>query len=143
MDTELQQRLVPREGLVQLRTHVRNHLHALRHYPRIIVDVERRLEAVRTTRNDQIAEVERELATALQHDDTWAAAAARLQTMKGVGHLTASWVLVTTINVTSCRTPEEATSHAGLAPYVRRSGRSVRGKAQIGPSGTQHLRCAF
>jgi transposase len=141
--TELQQRLVQREGLVQMRTQVRNQLHALRHYGRIIADVERRMEALLTTLNHQIAEVERELVSALQQDETWAAAAARLQTIKGVGQLTASWVLVTTLNFTLCHTPEEATSHAGLAPYVRRSGSSVRGKAQIGQSGNQHLRRAF
>lgn len=116
VDTELPQRRVQREGLVQLQTHVRTQRHALRHYPRSSAAVERRMEAVRTTRNDQIADVERELATALQHDDSWAAAAARLQTSNGVGQLTARWVLVTTRNVTRCRTPEEAPSHAGLAP---------------------------
>lgn len=141
--TELQQRLVQREALVQMRTQVRNQLHALRQYPRVIADVERRMEALLETINEQIAEVERELAAALRQDEAWAAAAARLQTINGVGHLTACWVLVTTLNFSICRTPEEATSHAGLAPYVRRSGSSVRGKAQIGQAGNRHLRRAL
>jgi transposase len=141
--TELQQRLVQREALVQMRTQVRNQLHALRQYPRVVADVERRMEALLSTIKEQIVEVERELATALRQDKAWAAAAARLQTIKGVGYLTASWLLVTTLNFTVCRTPEEATSHAGLAPYVRRSGSSVRGKAQIGQTGNRHLRRAL
>ena len=63
---------------------------------------------------------------ALGQDDAWAAAAERLQTISGVGQLTAIWLLVTTLNFTLCRTAEEATSHAGLAPHVRLSGSSVR-----------------
>lgn len=141
--TELQQRLVQRESLVQMRTQLRNQLHALHQYPRVIADVERRIEMLLATIDEQIAEVEHALAVALRHDDVWSAAAARLQTINGIGQLTACWLLVTTLNFTLCRTPEEATSHAGLAPYVRRSGSSVRGKAQIGQVGNRHLRRAL
>lgn len=141
--TELHQRLMQRESLVQMRTQLRNQLHALRQYPKVISDVERRIETLLATIDEQIAEVEHELAVALRHDEVWSTAAARLQTINGIGHLTACWLLVTTLNFTLCRTPEEATSHAGLAPYVRWSGSSVRGKAQIGQAGNRHLRRAL
>jgi transposase len=140
---ELQQRLMQREALIQIRTQVRNQLHALLRQPRVIASVQRRMETLLETLNDQIAEVEREMTQALGQDDAWAAAAARLQTISGVGQLTAIWLLVTTLNFTLCRTAEEATSHAGLAPYVRHSGSSVRGRAQIGQAGNRHLRRAL
>jgi transposase len=91
----------------------------------------------------QIAAVERELAAALCQDEAWAAAAKRLQTISGFGMLTACWIWVTTLNVTLCPTPEAAASHAGLAPYVRLSGSSVRGRAQIGQTGNRHPRRAL
>jgi transposase len=140
---ELQQRLMQREALIQIRTQVRNQRHALLRQPRVIADVQRRMDSLLETLNDQIAEIEGELAIALRQDENWAAAAERLQTITGVGMLTASWILVTTLNFTLCPTPEAAASHAGLAPYVRSSGSSVRGRAQIGHFGNRHLRRAL
>ena len=143
VSTELQQRLMQREALIQIRTQVRNQRHALLRQPRVISDLQRRMDSLLDTLNDQIDQIERELATALRQDENWAAAAARLQTITGVGMLTASWILVTTLNFTLCPTPEAAASHAGLAPYVRSSGSSVGGRAQIGQAGNRHLRRAL
>jgi transposase len=140
---ELQQRLMQREALIQIRTQVRNQRHALLRQPRVIADVQRRMDSLLDTLNDQIAEIEAELASALRQDESWAAAAERLQTITGVGMLTASWILVTTLNFTLCPTAESAASHAGLAPYVRSSGSSLRGRAQIGQAGNRHLRRAL
>jgi transposase len=95
------------------------------------------------TLDQQIVDIERELALALCQDEAWAAAAERLQTISGTGMLTACWILVTTLRFTLCPTPEAAASHAGLAPYVRLSGSSVRTRAQIGQTGNRHLRRAL
>jgi transposase len=141
--SELQQRLMQREALVDIRTQLRNQLHALHRQPRVIAEVQSRIERLLEVLNGQIDEIERELAQVIQLDDAWAAAAARLETITGIGALTSYWLLVTTLNFTNCRTAEEATSHAGLAPYVRTSGSSVHGKAQIGQAGNRHLRRAL
>jgi transposase len=140
---ELQQRLMQREALVQIRTQVRNQRHALLRQPNVIADVQRRMDELLETLDEQITEVEREIAVALRQDAAWAAAAERLQTIPGIARLTASWILVTTLNFTLCSTPEAAASHAGLVPYVRASGSSVRGRAQIGQAGNRHLRRAL
>jgi transposase len=140
---ELQQRLMQREALIQIRTQVRNQRHALSRQPRIIAEVQQRMDRLLDTLNDQIAEIEGELAAALRQDESWSVAAERLQTITGVGMVTASWILVTTLNFTLCPTAEAAASHAGLAPYVRSSGSSVRGRAQIGQAGNRHLRRAL
>lgn len=79
----------------------------------------------------------------MRQDDEWAVAAARLQSITGIGMLTTCWILVTTLNFTLYPTPEAAASHAGLAPYVRSSGSSIRGRAQIGQVGNRHLRRAL
>ena len=76
--------------------------------------------------------------------DTEAGAAAqRLQSIKGVGWVTAAWVLVTTLNLTSCDTVDALTAYAGLAPMPRQSGSSVWHRPSIGHTGNGRLRTAF
>ena len=46
-------------------------------------------------------------------------AAQRLQSITGVGWVTAAWTLVTTLNFSTCDTVEALTAYAGLAPMPR------------------------
>jgi transposase len=140
---ELQQRLAERDVLLDLRQQVRNQRHALLQQPTVIAAVRARMEALIGTLSAQIAAVEAELIPALAQDAAWAAAAARLQTIKGVGLLTASWLLVATLRFTTCPTPESATAYAGLAPNERSSGTSVYQRPRIGHTGNARLRTAL
>jgi len=79
----------------------------------------------------------------VQQEGSWAATAARLQSIKGIGLLTAAWLLVTTLNFTACATPTAATAYAGLAPHLRQSGTSVRRRSSIGHTGNGRLRTAL
>ena len=105
--------------------------------------VKTRMETLIAALGSQIAEVDAELASAINQDAAWEAAAARLQTIPGVGVLTAAWLLVTTLNFTTCATPDEATAYAGLAPNPYQSGTSVRGRPAIGHTGNGRLRKAL
>src|SRR5215213_6535736 len=140
---ELQQRLVPRDGLVAARTQFRNQLHALVQQPVVIASVRTRLETLIASLTEEIATVEQEIAAALEQDKAWAAAAARLATISGFGTLTVAWVLTTTINFTLTATPEAAANYAGLAPQLHQSGSSVRGRPRVGHGGNAHLRRAL
>jgi transposase len=111
--TELQQRLVHRDRLLTARTQFRNQLHALVQQPVVIASVQTRLETVIATLDEQIAMVEQEIAEALHQDEAWAAAAARLATVSGLGTLTIAWILTTTVNFTLTATPEAAANYAG------------------------------
>lgn len=140
---ELQQRLAQRDVLLDLRQQVRNQRHALRQHPTVVAAVQERMESLIATLTAQIAAVEAELVPALAQDAAWAAAAARRQTIKGVGLLTASWLLVTTVRFTTCPTPAAATADAGLAPNERSSGTSVYQRPRIGHTGNARLRTAL
>lgn len=140
---ELQQRLAQRDALLDLRGQLRNQRHALLQHPIIVAAVWERMESLLATLTAQIAAVEAELLPALKQDAAWAAAAARLQTIKGVGLLTASWLLVTTLCFSTCPTPEAATAYAGLAPNERSSGTSVYHRPRIGHTGNARLRTAL
>lgn len=138
--TELQQRLAQRDTLIDLRQQVRNQLHALVQGPVVIAAVRARMEALLATFTAQIKEVEKEITPVLQQDDAWAKAATRLQSIIGVGLVTAAWLVTTTLNFTVCATPDAAAAYAGLVPYVRESGTSVRGHQEISRSGNKRLR---
>ena len=140
---ELQQRLAQRDDLLNLRQQVRNQLHALMQHPEVIEPVRLRMECLLSTFQLQIDEVEVEIAVALNQDSAWAAAAERLQSIKGVGWVTAAWTLVTTLNFTTCDSVESLTAYAGLAPMPRQSGSSVWHRPSIGHSGNGRLQTAY
>jgi transposase len=100
------------------------------------------LESLIATLDKEIATLEQEIASALQQDEAWAVAAARLATVSGLGTLTIAWLLTTTINFTLTVTPEAAANYAGLAPQLRQSGSSVRGRPRVGHGGNARLRQA-
>jgi transposase len=141
--TEVQQRLNQRDALLDMRQQVRNQRHALVQQPVVVEAVKKRMDELVATLDEQIHVVEREIAEALQAHREWAAAARRLQTIPGVGLITAAWLLVTTVNFTLCRSAEEAVGYAGLAPVERQSGTSVRGRAHLSPGGNGRLRRAL
>src|SRR3954452_3610147 len=67
--TELQQRLVHRDGLVAARTQFRNQLHALLQQPVVVPSVRTRLEALLASLTEEIAAIEQKIAAALQQDE--------------------------------------------------------------------------
>jgi len=140
---ELQQRLAQRDALLDLRQQVKNQLHALVQGPVVSAAVRTRMEQLIATLTDQLTAVEAEIAPALQQDAAWAAAASRLQTIKGIGRLTAAWLVVTTVNFRVCPSADAAVGYAGLAPLPYDSGTSVRGRRRIGHRGNGRLRSAL
>jgi transposase len=140
---ELRQRLAQRDALIALRQQIRNQRHALIQGPHVVDSVQERMEVLLGTLDTQIAEVEAELATVVNQETAWTDAIKRLQSIPGVGLLTAAWIVVGTLNFTLCATAEQATAYAGLAPMPRESGSSLRGRATIGRGGNRRLRTAL
>jgi transposase len=137
---ELQQRLAQRDSLLALRLQVTNQLHALEQGPVVVAAVRQRMETLIATFNAQIKEIEKEITPVLEQDAAWAKAVALLQTITGVGLVTAAWLVTATLNFSACPSPQAATAYAGLVPYERASGTSVRGKQPIATSGNKRLR---
>jgi transposase len=80
--------------------------------PVIVDSVRSSLEELITQLEEQIEELGAEIAAALKQEAVWAAAAARLATVSGLGPITIAWVLTTTLNVTLTATPEAAANYA-------------------------------
>jgi transposase len=143
MYQELQQRLAWRDNLLALRTAVSNQHHALLHEARVVAAVEARQTALIADLTAQIAAVERELAEVIATDHAWTASIVRLQTIPGVGVITAAWLIAATANFTACASASAAAAYVGLAPQPWESGSSVRGRASIGHAGHARLRQAL
>ncbi len=139
---ELRQRLIARDGLIAMRTQARNQRHALQQWPVVIASVMAQLDTVIATVTAQISQLEQEIADVLA-DSAWARSACFLQSIPGVGALTAAWLLVTTVNFTVSSTPAGLTAYAGLAPMPHESGTSIHGQPRIGHSGNSRLRHAL
>lgn len=121
-----------------MRGQVRNQLHALQHNPVVIASVRQRMETWNETIMAQINEIEAELAVLfsseqeeapsggqISAEQAWAETITRLQTLPGIGPITACWIVVATMNFTLCTTASQAAAYAGLAPMPRESGTSV------------------
>jgi transposase len=100
------------------------------------------MQALLDTLAEQILQVDVEIALAFRQDSLWAASAERLLSIKGIGPITAGWLLVSTLNFTTCDRPEAMVAYAGLAPNPRQSGSSLRGRSAIGHTGNARLRTA-
>lgn len=139
---ELRQRLVARDGLLEMRQHARNQRHALLQWPVQIEAVKLQLDGIIADLDARIVTLEREIAEVLKQQ-AWAQSAMLLQTIQSVGPLTTAWLLVATLNFELCPSASAAVAYAGLAPMRRESGSSVRGRPQIGHSGHKRLRTAL
>jgi transposase len=140
---ELYQRLVQRDELIEMLTQVRNQHHALQKRGQVVAAVVARQEALIAFVEDQLAALEAEIAAAYPMDEEWAQASARLQTIPGIGAVTAAWLLVATHNFSVSGTPEALAAYAGLVPIPHESGTSIRGRAGIGHRGHKRLRTAL
>jgi transposase len=139
----LQQRLAWRDSLVALRTQVSNQHHALLHEQVVVEAVAAGQSALIAEVTRQIKAVERELTEIIATDEAWTASIVRLQSIPGVGLVTAAWLIVATANFTACASVEAATAYMGLAPHPWQSGCSVHGRPHIGHSGNARVRQAL
>jgi len=137
---ELRQRLTQRDNLVKLRNQVENQLQALSVNPVIIASVQAQLQELSITLSSQLKAMDKEIKEVLEADTSWNKSIALLQTIPGLGILTACWLVVATLNFTVCDSPEALGRYVGLAPIERSSGSSIRTHPQIGHSGHSRLR---
>ena len=137
---EFRQRLTQHDSLLRFRTQVENQLHAMSVHPVIVESVQQQLTELRNTLCAQIKAMDEEIKGLLKKDSEWNKNIALLQTIPGIGILTACWLVVATVNFTLCDSPEALVRYAGLAPMERSSGSSIRGRPSIGHTGNSRLR---
>ena len=140
---QLHQRLAQRLSLMDLRQQVKNQLHALSALPNVVEVVVERMHEQINLFDTQLSQVETEIEELAQRESEWRKTIDLLQTIPGIGLLTACIVVVYTLNFSLCHSAQQASHYAGLAPLEKSSGTSVRGRARIGPAGHSRLRTAL
>jgi len=139
---ELSQRLSQRADLMEMRQQLKNQLHALS-VCEAVPSVVARLELLIETLSQQLKELDKEIKKVVSEEPLWAASVELLETITGIGWLTACWLVTLTLNFTTCEKAESLVHYAGLAPTPRKSGTSVRNRPMIGHGGHGPLRAVL
>ena len=109
-----------------MRQMVRNQLHALKQRTQIDPDVETRKQEIITTFDRQIKMIDAELEQWITKSE-WAKQGAYLKSVKVIGIISASWLLVITNGFTTCEDAQQLASYLGLVPHPNHSGTSRHG----------------
>lgn len=133
-DHALRQRLVARDGIVELRQQARNQRHAVEQWPIQVHEVVAHFLGIEAELDARIAALDADIQHVL-HAGAWADSAALLESIPGSGAQTAAWLLVASLNFELCPTPEAAVSYAGLSPLHHASGTRVWGRPHVGRGG--------
>lgn len=136
----LEQCLAQRDAVLDMRTQERNRLHALSFRVNVNTNVTERFQAHLRFLEQALKDIELQIAHLLQTIPEWQAAAQRLLSIPGIGQVSAAWLLVATVNFSSCPSPEDAAAYAGLVPHPRTSGTSRHGTMGVGHGGHARLR---
>ncbi|MDQ6604039.1 MAG: IS110 family transposase [Chloroflexota bacterium] len=131
-----------RDDLVAMRTQTRNRQHALAQWPTVPVEAQQPLVALARVLAEQIAARDAAIKQRAAATVTLATEMARLQTITGVGMLTAAVVLTETRPLRGNVTPRQVVAFAGLDPAPHESGTSVRGARHMSKTGNARLRQA-
>jgi transposase len=132
-----------RDTFVQMKVQADNLHKSFLRLPRVVPAVAARLEGQSLWVESEIRAIERELVAFTKQDDPWAIAARRVMTIRGIGLLTARRIIVTTRCFENCDTPDQAASYAGLVPFARTSGTSLRERQAGKHGGNRLLRLAL
>jgi transposase len=137
---DLYVRLVQRQTLVDIRQQLRNQHYNLERGGEVVPEVAQRLSDLLAFVQKQINAAERELRQLLHDDTPWRDNAQLLLSIKGVGVITAAWLLVATQNFAFTTSAKELAAYCGLVPHVRQSGHRLHSRRRVRHAGSRRLR---
>ncbi|HTD92352.1 MAG TPA: IS110 family transposase [Chitinophagaceae bacterium] len=132
-----------REQLVQIRTMVKNQLHAEQAEAEPNDGSVTRAKKQIVFLNKQEQQIKAEIAAIVKEDEKVKASIALITSIPGIGVLTAVTVMAETNGFELIRNKSQLTSYAGLDVKEKQSGTSVKGKARISKRGNKYLRKAM
>lgn len=131
-----------RERLLRQRTMAKNHLHALKHSHQADEGSIRREVQFIDFIDMQIDEIDFELHELVKNDEKLNAKIEILDSIPGIGWLTAIIIAAETNGFASFKNVRQLTSYAGYDVQLRESG-SWKGKSRISKKGNSHIRSAL
>lgn len=124
--------LTYRNHLVKIRTQFKNQKKSFQHAGEV-ADVSyqtKHITAYIEQLNKDIASTEKEIQDEIENSEDISKNFEKITKIKGVGFLTAAYMVVLTDNFTSFKNPRKFNCYAGLAPFEHSSGSSIKGKTQ-------------
>jgi transposase len=136
----MQQLTRERDQLVQERSAIKNQIHAEKSEAEPNNNSIKRFNARIKFINDQEKEIKKEINELVNSDQTVKKQIENIQTIPGIGQLTAVTILAETNGFELIRNKKQLTSYAGFDVKEKQSGTSVKGKPKISKRGNKHLR---
>lgn len=88
-------------------------------------------EQIISTLNEQISLIEKEIEKIIKEDQELYSQYRLLLSIKGIGGVTAQYLIVQTAGFTAFKTWRKFASYCGIAPFPHQSGTSIRGKTKV------------
>lgn len=136
----LQQLTRERDQLVIERTIIKNQIHAEESESEPNSSSIKRFNARIKFINKQEKEIKKEIENWLNSDEKIKDQVEKIETIPGIGQLTAVTILAETNGFELIRSKKQLTSYAGFDVKEKQSGTSVKGKPKISKRGNRHLR---
>lgn len=136
----LQQLTRERDQIVAERVVIKNQLHAENTEYMPNTNSIKRLETMLKLMNKQELEIKTDIQKCIDKDNSVKKTIENLQTIPGIGQLTAVTILAETNGFELIRNKKQLTSYAGFDVKEKQSGTSVKGKPKISKRGNKHLR---
>ncbi len=136
----LQQLTRERDQIVAERVTIKNQLHAEKTEYMPNINSIKRLETRLKLMNKQEQEIKSDIQKCIDKDNSVKKTIENLQTIPGIGQLTAVTILAETNGFELIRNKKQLTSYAGFDIKEKQSGTSVKGKPKISKRGNKYLR---
>jgi len=140
---ELQTLMRQRDAYVAMLTQERNRLHALKrsaHQSKRAITISE--QTIRFLQQ-QVKELDESFKDTISHDARWQKLLSLLQTVPGIGLVTAAVLLTETGALSAFHSARQLTAYAGIAPAPYSSGKTVLRQPHISKIGNPRLRRAF
>lgn len=89
----------------------------------------------------KIKMAEKEIFQLIKNDEAMNRNFLLLQTIKGVGRITAAYIIAVTENFVRFTDPRKFNCYAGLAPFDHQSGKSIRSKSRVSHLANKTIKC--
>jgi transposase len=131
-----------RMAIIQERTNAKNQLHAYKHQGIVSLTSIARSENRIAILNEQVNEIEKEIAKIVNQDKELADRLDNIQSIPGVGLITAITIVAEANGFETINSIKQLTSYAGLDVQIAESG-LWKGKSRISKKGNSHIRKAL
>lgn len=137
---ELRDQLTRRDDIVCRITEVKNQRHAYKAKKTTSVAIFKSIAGELKALEFEKKTLEKELEHLTKKEAGWEETFNLLRTIKGIGLITACWLLVVTNNFQGCENVEQLINYIGLAPLPYESGKSVKGRGRLNKQSNGKMR---